>query len=268
MQEKKGVNKTKALKKKRFFIICLFLFLIIFVSALFTHYSKTTKEASKTKETATIANEPVENAPAPVETRDIVCLDPGHGGNDVGAIYGGIYESHINLTVAIQTKSILEKAGYLVYLTRTGDDSEAKRDRSKYCNSVKADVFVSIHHNSYDSDHSVNYATALYYKKSDQLLASSVLGSTSEKLAVESKGISKFNNSILWVADMPATLIESFFMTNKNEYYSLLKATPTRLSDEADGIATGIINYLTRPEEIKTFISDDPLIINRIDLEE
>lgn len=197
--------------------------------------------------------------------QETVCLDPGHGGNDVGAVYGKVYESNVNLLVAFKVKQIVEDAGYRAYLTREDDSWVDKRDRSAYCNSVSATVMVSIHHNSY-SDHSVNYSTALYYADEDKNLASAVLNSTASELKNENKGISKFNNSLLWTAKMPAVLVEAFFITNKSDY-ALLKASDySRLKTEAQGIASGIITYFANPELIETSPSNDSLEIDRKDL--
>ena len=197
---------------------------------------------------------------------EIVCLDPGHGGNDIGAEYGKLVESDINLETAKYVQLSLQADGYRVYMTREDDSFVAKRDRSEYCNSVNADIMVSIHHNSYPEDTSVNYATALYYKDKDQLLASSVLNSTATALDIKNQGISKFDNSLLWVADMPAVLNEGYFITNRSEYNSLVKSSSILTKLEADGIYKGIINYFNTPDSIEVSINNDTLEISRKDL--
>ncbi|MFA7253878.1 MAG: N-acetylmuramoyl-L-alanine amidase [Patescibacteria group bacterium] len=204
----------------------------------------------------------------PPKQAEKVCLDPGHGGRDVGASYGQIYENEINLEVALKTKSILEDRGFTVYMTREDDSSVAKRDRAKYCNSVKADILVSIHHNSYQADRTVDYSTTLYFKDSDQSLASNILITVSDKLGTKNQGISKFDNSLLWVAEMPAALSEAFFLTSRDEYSLVTSANSSRLSDEAEGIASGIVNYFTNPELAKASINDDSLMIDRTDFED
>lgn len=194
-----------------------------------------------------------------------VCLDPGHGGNDIGAAYGDINESEINLEVATMVKEELVRKNYSVVMTRSDDSFIYKKERSEYCNTENADIMVSIHHNSYASDHSVDYATSLYYKDGDALLASSVLQSIADSLRIRNEGISKFNNSLLWIAEMPATLTEGFFITNTSEYRSLTTEDSDRIAKEAEGISDGIINYFENPDKIALQISDDPLIIDRID---
>lgn len=125
---------------------------------------------------------------------------------------------------------------------------------------------ISIHHNSYASDHTVNYATALYYKDTDQLLASSILNSVALSLDIKNQGITKFDNSLLWVADMPAVLTEAFFLTDKNSYNLLLQSKSTLLADEAQGIYQGIVNYFENPDQIVLATTNDTLLIDRNDL--
>lgn len=127
---------------------------------------------------------------------------------------------------------------------------------------------VSIHHNSYESDSSVNYSTALYYKESDNLLANSILSSVSNSIEAQDQGVSKFNNSLLWTANMPATLIEGFFITNNTKYSELQQTNSKLLENEAQGIFNGINIYFKNPSEIVISNNNDSLYIDRTDLEE
>lgn len=257
-------------KNKKFIIYLLLLLTILICLGRFgySHYLNNysaVKNVSDAEVSSTESSE-VEVASATVATESqTICLDAGHGGSDTGAIYKNVQESDINLTVAKKVKALLEKQGYKVYMTRTADTFVAKRARAKYCNSVNASILVSIHHNAYDSDSSVDYSTALYYKDEDQKLAASILNSVSGSLDVESKGISKFDNSLLWLADMPAALSESFFITNSDEISELKNSNSDRLDEEAEGIAAGIINYFKNPDSIKTSTASDSLAIYRDD---
>jgi N-acetylmuramoyl-L-alanine amidase len=194
-----------------------------------------------------------------------VCLDPGHGGSDPGATTasGDITERDINLTVALQVEQLLEKSGYRVFMTRTSNDvTMNNHDRYTYCNDQHATVMVSIHHN-YFSDDQVDYATALFYKDADQALASSILDSVASKLNITNDDIAQFDDGVLSESTMPAALSEGFFITNTDEYNLLVSPHSTRLSDEAQGIATGIIKYLTQPKSAHPTINTNPQVINR-----
>ena len=81
--------------------------------------------------------------------KKVIVLDPGHGGKDPGAIgYSGVYEKHITLSMAKELKTILEKAGYKVHLTRSGDSFINLRERYQIARRQKADLFMSIHADS------------------------------------------------------------------------------------------------------------------------
>ena len=79
----------------------------------------------------------------------VIVLDPGHGGKDPGAIgYSGVYEKNITLAMGKELKSVLEKAGYKVHLTRSGDTFINLRERYRIARRQSADLFISIHADS------------------------------------------------------------------------------------------------------------------------
>ena len=77
----------------------------------------------------------------------VVVLDPGHGGEDPGAIGpAGTYEKDVVLAIAHKTKALLEQdPRIIVLMTREEDVFIALGDRVKKARGVNADVFVSIH---------------------------------------------------------------------------------------------------------------------------
>lgn len=79
----------------------------------------------------------------------VVVIDPGHGGEDLGAQgAGGTVEKEISLAVARRLRNALANAGMQVFLTRDGDSSVGLDERTAIANNYKADVFVSIHANA------------------------------------------------------------------------------------------------------------------------
>ncbi len=86
----------------------------------------------------------------------VICLDPGHGGNDSGAsrtVDGVLYEEKTcNLKIAMAAKKYLsEYKGVDVVMTRTGDEKLTNAQRVSRSNAMGAHVLVSIHNNSADS---------------------------------------------------------------------------------------------------------------------
>jgi len=109
--------------------------------------------------------------------RPTVVLDPGHGGKEPGAIGGDLVERDSNLDMALRVRAILQRRGVRVVMTRTTDGRAQGLDTSKMdeatqtfadlqarvarVNAVNADVFVSLHSNSF-SDPGVRGIEAWY----------------------------------------------------------------------------------------------------------
>jgi N-acetylmuramoyl-L-alanine amidase len=92
----------------------------------------------------------------------MVALDPGHGGDEVGAAEHGVVEKHSNLDMALRIERLLLDAGYRVVLTRRADERAAAapglsasfgatrfdlQARVDTANEADADVFIAIHSN-------------------------------------------------------------------------------------------------------------------------
>ncbi len=83
--------------------------------------------------------------------KPVVILDPGHGGIDPGtASADGVTEKEVVLAFAKTLRQKLEAKGdYQVYLTREGDTFLALRERVDFAQSKGANLFVSIHADSF-----------------------------------------------------------------------------------------------------------------------
>lgn len=77
-----------------------------------------------------------------------IVIDPGHGGHDPGAIGNGLKEKDIVFSISKRLGDELKKRGYKVLYTRNKDTFIELRDRTKFANAKKADIFVSIHANA------------------------------------------------------------------------------------------------------------------------
>ncbi|PYQ20771.1 MAG: hypothetical protein DMF81_17600, partial [Acidobacteria bacterium] len=89
---------------------------------------------------------------APVEAAGVrtVVIDPGHGGEEVGAKGpGGTLEKDVTLAIARKLRAALANSlGLQAFLTRDRDEEIALDERSAVANNYKADLFVSIHANA------------------------------------------------------------------------------------------------------------------------
>ncbi len=78
----------------------------------------------------------------------VVVIDPGHGGENLGAEYEEYTEKEMTLIVAKAMKAELEQyEGITVYLTRTGDEDLTLEERCDYAASVNADFLFCLHFN-------------------------------------------------------------------------------------------------------------------------
>ncbi len=82
------------------------------------------------------------------QDRDIVVvIDPGHGGEDPGAVgVGRVYEKNVVLAISRELKRLLDaEPGFRGELTRTGDYYISLRQRTQTAHKLRADLFVSVH---------------------------------------------------------------------------------------------------------------------------
>lgn len=78
----------------------------------------------------------------------VVVLDPGHGGENLGAEYNGYTEKEMTMIVAQAMREELEKyEGIKVYMTREGDEDLTLEERAEYAKSVNADFMFCLHFN-------------------------------------------------------------------------------------------------------------------------
>jgi N-acetylmuramoyl-L-alanine amidase len=79
-----------------------------------------------------------------------ICIDPGHGGSDLGAVgRSKTTEKVITLKVGLKLKRLIEsKLGLYVVMTREKDEEVSLNSRVSKANNQKAQLFVSIHVNS------------------------------------------------------------------------------------------------------------------------
>ena len=186
-----------------------------------------------------------------VRNTTIIYLDPGHGGFDGGATSNdkSIIEKDICLKTCIYLKEYLEKTGMKVYLTRSKDTALAKNKkedihkRVKLINNSSADLYLSIHANSYPSS-SVKGAQTFYNDNSEnnKYLASSIMKWLKE-LDKNNKRIEKSINGkyLLDHTTKTGCLVEIGFLTNEMDLANL--KNNEYLMQIAFYIYLGILDY-------------------------
>jgi N-acetylmuramoyl-L-alanine amidase len=92
-----------------------------------------------------------------------IVLDPAHGGDDWGAVgAGGVKEKDVVLQICLKAASILrERLGVDVYLTRDSDYRVPAAGRAEAANSYGADVFLSVHCDSWPGGGRAGYGALI-----------------------------------------------------------------------------------------------------------
>lgn len=179
-----------------------------------------------------------------------VCLDPGHGGSDPGAVYAGMQEKDLNLEIAQQLASLLAADGALVTFTRTGDTSLGNSERAAICNAANAEVVLSIHLNA-STNPNVDYFQAFYGKRIKDLRfaqtmdANYQLSNASNTGLLPHASVTNFANGTLLRSKAPAALVECVFLSNLAEQQLL--AAGTRQGQIANELYKGIVAHFTLP---------------------
>lgn len=165
----------------------------------------------------------------------VIVIDPGHGGDNLGTMYGEYVEMDMTLTVALAMKEELEKyEGITVYLTREDDRGLSLTERADYAASVQADFMFCLHfnasteHNLYGTECWVS-AFGEYYSKGYsfaltemELLTQTGLYSRGIKTRIGEKGTDYYGIIRQSVAhQIPCVLIEHCHLDNANDqpYY-------------------------------------------------
>ena len=187
----------------------------------------------------------------------IICIDPGHGGTDVGAIgrLGGkeIYEKNITLSIALPLRDMLTSAGAKVVMTRSTDkdvygpwaDADPElQARCDVANEAHADAFISIHIDSF-SNGSVDGTTAYYNAKSskDLLLAQMMHQATMSGLAIPDRGVKSNDFYVNVNTTMPSVLMEMGFITTPHRLQMLTSTWGPKTI--AKSLFNGLVNYFS-----------------------
>ena len=195
----------------------------------------------------------------------VVVLDPGHGGQDSGAMCGGVLEKDLTLDVARRIDRLLNSEGIATLMTRVGDTYVSLADRAAFANRVRKCIFVSIHFN--EDNKPVASGVETYYA-AHQITAGSLLSSwlpflwrplsdspnpesqnlaalVQEALVARTRSIDRGTEArqffVIANVTSPAILIEGGFLTNKEDISKL--ASEDYRDQIAAAVADGILRY-------------------------
>ena len=187
-----------------------------------------------------------------------VVVDAGHGEPDGGAVgINGTIEKDINLQIALKLREVLENRGVRVIMTRTDDNSicdnsartlhEKKvsdmHNRLEIINTSGADLFLSIHMNSF-SDPKSGGLHVFYSRNHPEAEESAILiqESIAELTGAKTHAVKTASDTLFLMKNPipPAILIECGFISNHEE--EKLLNDDNYQSKIAFSIANAVIN--------------------------
>lgn len=170
-----------------------------------------------------------------------VYIDPGHGGNDSGAIgVRNVLEKNIVLEVSKKITDILRNRGIEVKMSRTTDVFKSLSYRTNEANNWGADCFVSIHCNSSDRKDAKGLETFCYKFKYRKLADYVQNEMVNDKLYTINRGVKEKDLHVVRESNMSACLVELGFISNEEDT-NFIEA---KKDEMALAIADGICNYL------------------------
>lgn len=185
------------------------------------------------------------------ESVKTVCLDAGHGADDVGATStgGARLEKDDNLRLTLKVRDRLEEKGVKVVLTR-GDDSDITlKERCKLANRKRCDFFLSLHRNSSVSGTGFEAWIAKEPKGNEEETAEKLVAALSDISGLPNRGVKRgYRNSsgnnyyVNSNTNMPSILLEVGFVTNEEDNKSFDKSLDENAEAIADIISESIQN--------------------------
>lgn len=232
-----------------------FAWLGLLIMAVSVVWFESIPRAPRTLETVT----PAHPQPFPV-----VVVDPGHGGQDSGAMCAGMMEKDLTFDVAQRLDRRLRESGISTLMTRGGDNYISLADRAAMTNRLHDCVLVSIHFN--EGNKPVSTGIETYYAErpgSAPLLASwfpflqrassdptnlqsqSLAGFIQEALVTRTHAVNRGTKTqqffVLANVRHPAVLVEGGFISNKDDAGKL--GSPEYREEIAGAINDGILHY-------------------------
>ncbi len=185
-----------------------------------------------------------------------IYIDPGHGGVDPGAFYGGIKEEDINLKIAKKLKKEIENYGGIAYLTRDDDydlslknaNNRKRSDlyrRSKLINESGCDLYLSLHLNA--TKQTKWSGAQVFYDdvNTNNINIAKIMQDELRKEFKTGRKYSKISNGYLYRrVKIPGVLIEMGFISNKIDRSNL---SNDKFQDQMVAtIRKGIVRYFTK----------------------
>jgi len=156
-----------------------------------------------------------------------VAISPGHGGKRIGAVYDGVLEKDLNLSISLFLDYELKAHGFESVLLREKDEYVQLSKRVYRVNTEKIDLFISIHCDALENPSAIGATTFIYDRpgintiQAARLLKKQFIKNFPKR---HSRGVERSGYYVLEATRPPAILFECGFMSNPDELRFLKKA--------------------------------------------
>ena len=183
-----------------------------------------------------------------------ICIDPGHGGYDPGAVGNSLEESDLNLTAGLAFRDWVEAddadngggGTWDVYMTRDTDVYVSLTGRCDYANSLGVDYFLSIHANAGGGNGTETYAYSSGTEADD--LAHRVQEEVLDHLGTYDRGVKYASFTVITNTNMPAELNEMAFIDVWTGNAELLAD-----DDNLDDVGLGHLHAIQRHNGVSSY---------------
>lgn len=187
---------------------------------------------------------PMVNRESPLKGRTII-IDPGHGGEDIGAIGPGIvHEKDVVLPISLHLRDMLMEDGVNVIMTRTEDIFINIYDRPERIDQYNADLFISVHANAHAQDApatEIRGLMTLFSYAHNEELAEIMLDTMAEETGLPAFKTWRRIIAVLRHPHIPSVLVEVGYMMHPEDNWHILH--PRGQKEFAGAIREGIYNY-------------------------
>lgn len=235
IDENKGVRVCLIL----FFISVVLFFVFLCVASFVVSVGYKQTDASRTREVIASVSE------YETSVRTFV-IDPGHGGEDPGAVSGEYIEKTLNLSVASYVAEFLELTGQNVIMTRNtdvllykaGEENRKKfydlKNRCDIASNAENGIYIGIHMNKFPLESCKGLQTFYSQHNEESMIFAELIQQNAKILDPSNKRVIKPCGNNIYVLEnlsLPAVLVECGFISNTGDAENLSdKAYQKRLA--------------------------------------
>jgi N-acetylmuramoyl-L-alanine amidase len=215
-----------------------------------------------------------------LEPFSLVVLDPGHGGQDSGAVSAGVLEKDLTLDVARRVDRLLQAQGLATLMTRVGDGYVSLADHAALTNRARDCVFVSIHFN--EGNKPISTGVETYYapqqtttatpivswlpflqrvsSDSPNLQSQNLAALIQDALVARTQSVNRGTKAeqfyVIANVRHPAVLVEGGFLSNKEDIARI--QSENYREQIAAAISEGIFSYRDRLKQRQPTLAVTP----------